>query len=857
MDTPLPGKPKKSFLRRMGRVLLFMLAGLLFLLGGLLTLLFVYEKEVKTAIITGLNKYLRAEVKVAPADIDLTIIKTFPHCSIEFRNILIKEALKSGKRDTLLFAERLNLLFNVSDLWDKRYGIEELRLYRGVLRPKILKNGKNNFTIWESAGNTKNESLDFDLQLVRLEKFAVTYRDEPSRFRTEVFIDDLSLKGNFNSQDYRLDSEGDLRIISITSGRNTFLRQKDLSFATSLQVHGDDYLINKADLSLGEMALKLKGRFRYADSLRAAEIGFDAPGLDIGSLLSLLPSEFRNRIGDYNSSGNFFANGRFELKDGRNHLSCRFGISDGEIVYKPTAAKATGVNLAGTLDYSDRSSSLALEQVRLSLNGDEVKGHFKLTDFSDPYIELNAGTEMDLRNLHNFWPIDTISDLSGQLKLLTDVKGRTSDFEKRPLPESVALSLNATVKDLVVKFLHDEREYRVEGCQLSVNEGEVQVKDLSLKRGGSDFRINGRVPGLLTYIFDRSAPLNISGSLFAGTVNMEDFLGNSGNEAATSAGPLIPANLNLKVDAQIDRFTFGKFAATAITGDLEIRKKKAMVDNMRFSTMDGSGTVSALADNRGEGIALNMDADLSHINITELFRQMNNFGQSTLTDANLKGFATAHVDFSGNWSNALVSDPASLRCASELKIEKGELAGFQPLMKLSRYLDVQDFQRIRFATLQGHVDIRDQVIAIRKTTINNSALNIDFWGTHTFDNDIDYHFRMLMSEVMARKFRRQEEFGPERDPHNRRSLHIVMSGNIDNPVFRYDRQGMKEKIKEDIREEKQNMRHLLKEEFGLFRKDTLPPPKKKEPEVFTFEKTGPPPPKKTLEPKKRPEEEDF
>jgi len=47
-----------------------------------------------------------------------------------------------------------------------------------------------------------------------------------------------------------------------------------------------------------------------------------------------------------------------------------------------------------------------------------------------------------------------------------------------------------------------------------------------------------------------------------------------------------------------------------------------------------------------------------------------------------------------------------------------------------------------------------------------------------------------------------------------------MTGTIDKPVISYDRKAMKQKIREDIKEEKTNLKKILNEEFGWFKKDS-------------------------------------
>ena len=61
-------------------------------------------------------------------------------------------------------------------------------------------------------------------------------------------------------------------------------------------------------------------------------------------------------------------------------------------------------------------------------------------------------------------------------------------------------------------------------------------------------------------------------------------------------------------------------------------------------------------------------------------------------------------------------------------------------------------------------------------------------------------------------------------------LLLSMKGPVDNPKFAYDHKAAAEKIKQEIANESRNLKSMLKEEFGLFKKDTVTTskPKKKE-----------------------------
>jgi hypothetical protein len=80
--------------------------------------------------------------------------------------------------------------------------------------------------------------------------------------------------------------------------------------------------------------------------------------------------------------------------------------------------------------------------------------------------------------------------------------------------------------------------------------------------------------------------------------------------------------------------------------------------------------------------------------------------------------------------------------------------------------------------------------------------------------------------LLAKKQKANKQFDEElslveNDPDNRRSVFLLMKGPIDNPTISYDKSGAKQKIKEDLKAEKQTIKNILKEEFGLFKKDTI------------------------------------
>ena len=125
-------------------------------------------------------------------------------------------------------------------------------------------------------------------------------------------------------------------------------------------------------------------------------------------------------------------------------------------------------------------------------------------------------------------------------------------------------------------------------------------------------------------------------------------------------------------------------------------------------------------------------------------------------------------------------------------------------------------------------------IVIPKTTIKTNILDINIAGEHSFDDKIDYHFSFGLRDVLI-KNKHAEDFGPIKDDGLGKVLFLRVFGNLNDPQYEIDK-SEKKAIRKEIRaEEKQNVKSILKDEFGLFKSDTSLHSKQKEVIEPTFE----------------------
>ncbi|MBK6522031.1 MAG: AsmA family protein [Sphingobacteriaceae bacterium] len=380
-----------------------------------ISLVYIYEDDVKAIIIKELNKNLNAEIKLDPKDIDLTIVKTFPDCALEFKNIACMEAIKSEKRDTLVFAKSLQLKFDLKDLWNKKYDIKKIKMTDAFCRLKVNSKGKPNYIVWKDPSTSSgldtissNDSLKFNLEQIEFVNVDMSYIDLEYKVRTQFNMKHVDLSGNFSDTDYELKGEGDLYLSKVSVNKTEYIKNKSVKYKAELQVRKDLYKIKTCDAHLNKMHIETNGMMVYGDSLSELDLAFKGMNLDIQSVLSLLPESQKDRIRDYKSEGNFYVNGKMKYKKDYS-VNVDFGVSNTTVVYQPKDAKLTNLNAKGKFVSSKDQTLLELKNVSGDLISDHFYGDMALTNFNDPYLDLKVGGTLDLENFTKFWPIDTIS----------------------------------------------------------------------------------------------------------------------------------------------------------------------------------------------------------------------------------------------------------------------------------------------------------------------------------------------------------------------------------------------------------------------------------------------------------------
>lgn len=880
ISSPLiPPKRSPWIFRFLIRLLLILGVLILLVVGAGFIIGYYYQDEVKEYVIGELNKQLNTQVIVDGKDIDFTVLKNFPYASVEFRNVKALDATMSEKKDTLFKAGEISIQFSLLDIFKKNYRVKKISLDEVKLRLRVNGSGEDNYHFWKpSSGNdTSNSQFAFALEKILLHEVHISYINKKDRQRLETNVGSAKLSGSFSDQQYDLDIVSDLFVEQLKLDSTVYLHKKNLD--ADLGLHVDNSMpsvkFNEGKIKVEDLLFEVVGNMTNYDKQPILNLGLKGKDMDIQSVLSLIPARYKASIADYESDGEFYFNATIQgtLGEGVTPLiEADFGMKNAQIRQKKESISLNNVNLKG--HYSNgsslqkKASELSLREFSAAVNSGSLAGDLTINNFAHPNFNGHVTANIALQELKELMQLDTLESLTGMLKMNASFSGE-GKFSGAGKPQNLVVDGSLLVDNMSVKLKNNVNTIENIQGDMKFDNNDIVVNNFSGKVGSSDFLLKGFFRNAIAYLFDPEEDVTIEASFHSNHIDLNELLANKEEGSSGKYKLRFSEHLNVNLNSDIQQINFRKFSASDVSGQIRLQDKKLFTNNVKLSTMGGLITTSGLVDGSDSSkLLVTCYSDLSHINISKMFEEFENFGQSAITDKNIKGIATAKINFAAVLTPELAMDMDKLYAGVDLSIDNGELNNVESMKSMSRFIELKELENIRFATLKNQIEIKNQLITIPKMEVKSSALTITTSGTHSFNNEIDYKVKLSLNELLSKKAKQakkqNEEFGEVADDGlGRTNIFLSMTGTVEHPVIKYDSKSAIQNVKQDLKVEKQTLKSILKDEFGLFKNDSTLNAKdkvKKEDQAgfkINWEESDKKPVQKELKKPKKPEEEDF
>lgn len=801
-----------------------------------------YGSEVKKMMLGQLNKNLATEIKVD--DFNFSVLRHFPYASFDMKKVVAKEVTDKKDKDTLLYAGHLSLLFNVMGLFRNDFTIRKIVLKDGRLNIKIDEEGKNNYHFWKPASDSVSSS-GVDLQKIVLDNIDISYIDLPNKQDYLLKAKKGELSGKFSTDVFTLKTKADLLIYHFWVDKINYLAGKDLTINSNLTVNNktNEYLFGDSRIRVAGLAFDVKGNVISLEHGTKLNLAIDAHEAELESFMSILPREYLDYFKDFRRKGKFYftcaIKGENNAKQNPD-VAVNFSIKDGSLTPKGSDISLSKLSATGSYQsHSGRQKSiLKIPSLTAMFGGRPLNANLLLEDFSNPFLTMNAEADLDLSQVRQFIKHDTLETLSGDLAFNISFAGRIKDLPRYNTDAlyKVRTSGNIVLKDVSFRLKKNPLEFKNINGNFSLSGNNVNVGLLQGNISSSDFKLSGVFRNFITFLIIPHQDADVDATLISKEINLDELLTNkmATNENDTSYKLKFNPRLVTRLNVEVGNLHFRKFTADNLKGQINLSDQVITGKGLSFSSMTGTVLMDgSINTSRRDSVLMSYKAKCTRLDITQLFYQMENFDQSTITDKNVKGKISADFQFKSSWTTDLSINSKSVVATGDITIENGELNDFRPILALSKYMKLADLKHIKFSTLKNQIQISNRKIFIPNMEIKSSAMNITGSGTHDFDNMVDYRIQMLLSDILGRKIKNLDtEFGQiEDDGLGRTKLFLTMKGPVDDPNISFDKKGVAEKIKTEIKNSKQNFKNIIKQEFSPHRNDSLTAEKKRKEEM--------------------------
>ena len=805
------------------------------IVGALVSIPLFFKQALLEKTKTTINNQVNADVDFE--GFKLSLFRNFPKVTIELQKVIVT-GQGEFQTDTLMAIENVRAKMVLLALFkNSERSIEEINLVQPKLKFVVGKTGNVNWDIAKepvpgqpTATESNEQDEPFKLQLDRIDvkNGELIYEDREINMINVFENINLDVKGKMYGTSTELQVAGKSDSYSLDYDSVRYVSKVSLETVTRLNVDYDkmDISIIENELLVNRLPMEVTGLIQMPSDSMFFDLQIKTKDSGFENFLALVPPGYEEYMKKVKTSGTATISGTVKglyFEEIYPAIDLKIEVANGNFNYTdlPEEIKNIKADISvqkpeGDLDLTE----VWIKNAHAQLKNNPVDLTLKLNHLvSDPYFDGAFVGTINFDHLKEALPLDSVN-VSGTIDANLFVKGNYSSIEKEQYDK---IKSDGIV--LLDNFLYDSPGFTqkivVPSGKLDFSPQNVNLSQLIVKVGQSDFNLTGKVYNYLNYIF-KDGVLQGDLQLVSSFVNINELLrlqkkneiqDKANNVAEPSASSNvsesqeklvfdIPKNIDFTFRSDIDKAIFDKLPLSEIKGLITAKNGKLILNGLNMNTLDGSLKLTGSYENTPQNQplvdfgfeVLNFDIPLAFQALTGLQNMVPIAGQSQgkiSTNLKMKGQLTplfkiipTSVDGSGifNTENLRIIDSPIFK----------QLKGILLPDKLQN-VQIDDF-KANFVVANGNIDLKPfkTKVAGQETTI---------LGTLSAENLLNFRLNFNVN---------RDAFGPDIQnvlsviPGNKTITMVPAGVNITGPVN-------KPEVKVDLSEARKTITNAAKD----------------------------------------------
>jgi cell division septum initiation protein DivIVA len=822
---------------------------LIILFALMIILPFAFKGKIKGMALNEANKSLNAKLELG--GISLTMLKNFPNVYVGLNDIIIT-GKGNFEGDTLLVLKKLGLSVSLSDLiGGSPYEIKEIMIGSADVRLKVLEDGMANWDIVKASESAEEEAAaegedNFRLLLTSLviDDSRLVYDDRslPAFIRMEGF--NHSLSGDLGADFTSLSTQTDIAQFFLDYDGMVYFRDAKIDWKAGLDADlvKSVYTFKENELKINALPVVFNGSVGLPESGYDLDLTLGIPGSSFKALLSLVPAVYARDFESIQTDGLFsfegYVKGKY-LDEVYPAFLFDLKVENAWFRYPDLPSAVNDINITARIENpgGDLDNTIIdVGRLDLDMAGNPVRVKLFLKNpMSDPYLDTRITANIDLAEIQKIYPLEEGEAMNGNIDADITLKGKLSDIENERY-DAFEASGNFSTSGISYETPYFARKLQIEKAALSITPAYLDLPELKVKAGNSDFSLKGKIDNYLAYYL-KGETLTGRFNLVSQRIDVNELLtfpetgedAETDDTAAMSAFE-VPAGVDFILDVAVGAIDYMDYDLRDLKGKVRIKDQTLYLDGISVNGLGGKLEMAGMYKTTDpENPEMDFDLGLKDISIKETFRQFSIVEKYAPIAEKVIGDFSGKVKLSGLLDGQMMPRLESLSGLGNLQTSELQISNVNTLNQLSNSLKMDQLQELKVAGTKLIVEFLGGSMEVKPFDFKALGIDMNLGGKTSLDQAIVYDLKMKIPRnmmggaangVLNDMVNKANQSGAGFTLGDYVNVDALIDGTISDPKVRLNLAGtgkglaetVKEEIKEQVEQKVEEVKGMAKEE---------------------------------------------
>jgi hypothetical protein len=720
----------------------------------LLIIPFAFKGRILELAKSEMNKNLNATVEFD--DLRLSLIRNFPNLSVTLTDMSVV-GVDRFAGDTLVSFRSFRTVVDLKSIFrGDEITVRSVLLDRPRVKAIYADDGSVNWDIMKDADDAgvTEEETEFRIGLRKFEvrNGRVEYIDVPTEVLAIVDHLNLQMKGDLTQELTSLDIIASSRVFNVWFEEFRYIHDARLDVATLLDADLNDFrfTIKESNIKLNDLEMGMDGFVAMPEDDIDMDLNFYSKRTDFKSILSLVPAVYMTGFEELETRGSLDLKGF--VKGTVSDETMPSGgldiiIENGWFSYPelPGSLENMAMNLNLYYDgVDDDKTTVDLNHFNIEMAGNPFSMNMSIrTPVSDMAIKAAFNGKIDFTSLADIIPLEGIF-IRGLLESDIFMAGNMSDIENERYEQ-----FNAGGNLRLTAFQYSDEDLpagiSIPRALLDFSPRYVQLSELDMLMGSSDFSMSGRLENFIPFAFNDGT---LEGNLVftSSLIDLNELL--AGEETAEAdTVPLsiieIPGNIDFTLTSAIERILYDNMEIDKLQGRVIVRESRMIMEGVSMAMLEGTVRMNGEYNTRDmTSPFIDFAMDITNFDIPATFETFNTVRQLAPVARDVSGKVSSTLKFFAYLDDEMMPVMNSVDAHGRLRTTDVSLLRSNALDKLANALRLREDKSTDFRDVEISFNVRDGRVYVEPFETRMGPINMVVGGDQGIDQTMNYLVKM-------------------------------------------------------------------------------------------------------------------